>query len=174
MGIDKQPWLVAVALTIIMSVATAVGTYASSYFLLPVKVKEEAAKAAIERRAKGAELHCEKLQLAAALGGEIVFSADRGYVSRRTTNRMLLDEQLSLEKRAAELIPFLSEQEGEILKWVTLHHDVITQMRTSKIPANKRVPPSEGGFDANSELDEIRKGSSNLSSTYRTRCTENL
>lgn len=161
----------AVVLTIIMSIATAAGTYVSSYFLLPVKLKEEAEKAAVERKAKGMQLHCEKLQKSASLASEIRFSADRGYVNN-PQEQNILDEQFALEKRAAELMPFLSEQEGEILNDVTLHHDVITKMRTSKVPANKRVPPARGGFDANAELNDIRGGADKLASAYRSRCTE--
>lgn len=155
-----------------MSIATAAGTYVSSYFLLPVKMKEETAKRAIERKAKGAELHCEKLQLAAALGAEIVFAADKGFVGRPLSDGELLGEQLALEKRAIDLIPFLSEQEGDILKMVSLHHFTITQMRTSKVPVAQRVPSSRGGFDANSELAGIRNGAANLSFVYRSQCTE--
>lgn len=171
--IEKRPWHVAAALTVIMSIATAAGTYASSYFLLPVKMKEEAEKAAVERKAKGTQLHCEKLQLSASLASEIRFCADRGY-SNRISDRKLLDEQLALERRAAELTPFLSEQESEILENVTLHHYVITQMRTSKVPVSERVPPSQGGFDANRELDEVRGGADKLAAAYRSRCTESL
>lgn len=172
MEIDKRPpWHVAVALTIIMSIATAVGTFASSYFLLPVKLREETAKAAVERKAKGAQLHCEKLQLSASLAAEIVFSADRGY-SNKTLDKELREEQLGLEKRSAELVPFLSEKEGDILNNITLHHYVITQMRTSKVPLNERAPPSQGGFDANEELKEVRDGSAKIAAAYRSDCTE--
>jgi hypothetical protein len=167
---ENRPWYVTVPLTVIVSIATTVGT---SYFLLPVKMTEEAEKAAVERKAKGAQLHCEKLQLSVSLASEIRFSADRGY-SNTTLDSKLLNEQLTLEKRAAELTPFLSEQEGEILRHVALHHYVITQMRTSKVPVSERVPPSRGGFDANVELNEIRGGTDKLASAYRSRCTESL
>jgi len=170
--IEKKPWHVAVLLTVIMSIATAIGTFVSSYILLPVKMKEEAEKAAIERKAKGAQLHCEKLQLAASLAAEIEFSADRGY-SNRTPDDKLLAEQLLLEKRAAELVPFLVEGESEVLRKVTLHHYVVTQLRTSKVPVSQRVPPGQGGFDANNELDEVRRGAAALASSYRASCTEN-
>ena len=46
--IEKEAWHAVVLLTVIMSIATAIGTFVSSYILLLVKMKEEAEKAAIE------------------------------------------------------------------------------------------------------------------------------
>ncbi len=43
----------AVALTFVMSIATAIGNSASTYLLLGAKMREEAEKATVERRAKG-------------------------------------------------------------------------------------------------------------------------
>jgi hypothetical protein len=188
--IEKRHWAVAAALTIIMSISTAIGTLVSSYLMLPMKMKEEAEKAAVERKAKGMLTHCEKLQMSASLAAEIEFSADRGYPSisltealaasaakkplpQKISDKKLLDVQLVLEKRSTELIPFLSESEAKILQSITLHHYVVTQMRTSKVPLNKRVPPSEGGFDGNDELNRIRAGAFELAKAYRSRCTEN-
>lgn len=190
MEIEKRPWFVAAALTLVMSVATAIGTSISSYVMLPMKMKEEAEKAVVERKAKGMQVRCEKLQMSASLAAEIEFAADRGYPSvslaealaakaankplpRKISDKRLLDDQLALEKRATELIPFLSESEAETLRSVVLHHSVLTQMRTSKVPDNERVPPSAGGFDANDELNRIRSGAAAMSRAYRARCTEN-
>lgn len=158
--------------------------------MLPMKMKEEAEKAAVERKAKGMQIHCEKLQMSASLASEIEFSADRGYPSvsltealaasvankplpQKISDKKLVEDQLALEKRAAELIPFLSESEAKILQTITLHHNVVTQMRTSKVPLNERVPPSQGGFDANDELNGIRSGAVEMAKVYRATCTEN-
>jgi hypothetical protein len=167
----EKPWYAVVILTAVMSVATAVGTFVSSYLLIPVKIKEDTAKAAVERKAKGAQLHCEKLQLAVSLATEITFRADRNY-SNYTQYNKLLNEQHALEKRAFELVPFLSENEAELLKITVQHHYVVTQMRTSKVPVGQRIPPREGGFDANNELNEMRNSAAKLASAYRTCCTE--
>lgn len=189
MEIEKRHWLVAAALTVVMSVSTGIGTFASSYMMLPLKMKEEAEKAAVERKAKGMQIQCEKLQMSASLAAEIEFSADRGYPGSLTealatpaankplplqiSHKKLLDDQLALERRATELIPFLSEGEAKIIQSVTLHHYVVTQLRTSKVPPNERVPPNEGGFDANDELNLIRSGAVEMAKAYRSRCTEN-
>ncbi|WP_146172011.1 hypothetical protein [Pseudoduganella armeniaca] len=190
MEIEKRPWFVAAALTIVMSVSTGIGTFVSSYVMLPMKMKEKAEKAVVERKAKGMQVRCEKLQMSASLAAEIQFAADRGYpsvslakalaakaankpLSQKISDKRLLDDQLALEKRATELIPFLSESEAETLQSVVLHHFVLTQMRTSKAPENERVPPSAGGFDGNDELNRIRSGASEIARAYRARCTEN-
>ena len=158
--------------------------------MLPLKMKEEAEKAAVERKAKGMQIQCEKLQLSASLAAEIEFSADRDYPSisltealaasaankplpQKISDKKLLDDQLTLEKRATELIPFLSESEAKTLQSVTLHHYVVTQMRTCKVPLNERVSPSEGRFDANDELNRIRSGAFEMAKAYRSRCAEN-
>lgn len=188
MSTDARPWFAAVALTIVMSIATGIGTYASSYLLLSVKMKEETAKAVVERRSKGTQLHCEKLQSSAVLAAEIEFSANRGYPNaifltdlafgvgkgrpQMVPESKIVAEQLALEKRASELIPFLSEPEASILSTVTLHHNVVTAMRTSNVPHYQRTPPSQGGHNANDELQGIRDGAAKLASMYRTRCTE--
>lgn len=189
MDIEKLPFRYAIVLTIVMSFATAIGTYLSSLLLISVKAKEEAEKVVIERKAKGMLLYCEKLQLAASLAAEIEFSADRGYPNRITLediafsakNRNLQKvpesqiklDQLSKEKRASELIPFLSESEANVLNRITLHHYVVTQLRTSRVPVSYRIPPAQGGFNANDEINGIREGAAKLASIYRTKCTEN-
>ena len=188
LDIDKRPWHVAAALTVVMSIATAIGTSSSTYLLLGAKMREETDRAAVERRAKGAQLACEKLQASASLAAEINFSADRGYPNTFLASDIALGkakvgqfavpmasivaEQLAFEKRASELIPFLAEPDAEVLNRTTLHHYVVTSLRTSDIPPEKRVPPSEGGFDANAELTGIRTGAAKLAAAYRTTCTE--
>jgi len=173
-----------------MSIATGIGTYVSSYLLLSVKMKEETEKAAIERRAKGTQVRCEKLQASASLAAEIEFIADRGYPNTIVASDIVLGndkdettlvpdskivaEQLAFERRASELIPFLSEPEAEVLNRTTLHHYVVTRMRTSPAPATQRPPPSQGGLDANAELAGIRAGAARLAAAYRTACTERL
>lgn len=188
MEIEKPRWYHAAGLAIVMGIATALGNLASSYLLLNSKIKEETEKAAVERRAKGAQLHCEKLQLGASLASEIEFRADRGYPNiillselmagakesdfMKVPEQQIRDEQLAFEKRASELIPFLDEHEAGFLNLVTLHHYVLTQMRTSKVPVAQRVAPKDGGFDANHELDTMRKATSQLASIYRSTCSE--
>ena len=76
--IENKPWHIAWFLTIIMSLATGIGTVCSSYLLLYVKNEEEANRAETARKARGAEIHCDKLREAASLAAEIGFSADRG------------------------------------------------------------------------------------------------
>lgn len=188
--IEKRHWFIAALLTIVMSISTGIGTFVASYLMLPMRMKEEAERAAVERRAKGMQTHCEKLQMSASLAAEIEFNADRGFPSislsealaasaanrplpQKFSDKKLLDDQLALEKRATELIPFLSESEAKTLQSITLHHYVITQMRTSKVPLNERVPPREGGFDGNEELNHIRTGAVEMAKSYRNRCTEN-
>lgn len=187
--IEKRPWFVVAALTVVMSISTGIGTFLSSYMMLPIKMKEESEKAAVERKAKGMQIHCEKLQISASLAAEIEFGADRGYPSisltealaaraankslpKKISDKKLLDDQLALERRATELIPFLSESESKILQSVVLHHYVVTQMRTSNIQSNKRVLSSEGGFNASDELNQIRSGASEMAKAYRAKCTE--
>ncbi|WP_317737497.1 hypothetical protein [Burkholderia pseudomallei] len=188
MNIENKPWHKAAALTVIMTIASGIGNYASSWLLLSVKEKEEMQKNSLDRKAAGEQLHCEKLRESASLAAEIEFSSDRGYVYaihltdliRRGSSTQLdndvieklKNEQLAFEKRASGLIPFLSQYEANILSNITLHHSVITAMRTSATPASLRIQPSQGGFDANEELDKIRNGASDLALSYRKTCTE--
>lgn len=188
--IEKRPWHVAVVLTVVMSIATAIGTSVSSYLLLGAKMREETERAAVERRAKGTQLACKKLQASATLAAEINFSADRGYPNAIRISDIALEnenleqievpmtqiitEQLAFEKRASELIPFLAESQAEILNRTTLHHYVVTSLRASEVPPEQRVPPREGGFDANTELAGIRSGAARLAAAYRIACTEQL
>lgn len=190
MDIKEHPWPIAIALTFIMSVATALGTAASSYFFLSARIQEAKESAVVERKAKGAMVQCEKLQFSASLAAEIEFSADRGYPNAvhlseiirnggkrpppKVPDIMIREEQLAFEKRASELIPFLSEEEAKMLGNITLHHYVITQMRTSKVPVEQRYSTGKGGFNANEELNDIRGGMRALASSYRRKCVENI
>ena len=65
----------------------------------------------------------------------------------------------------------LTEEEAKILNSVTLHHYVVTSLRTSKVPPELRASPREGGFNANEELQGIRDGGALLAATYRQSCT---
>jgi hypothetical protein len=142
MDMDKRSWQVAMVVTVVMSMATAIGNVASSFILSSAKMKDEAAKAAIERRARGAQFHCEKLQQAASLAAEIEFR-----VSRSEANTMRLGkitgamktskpseagwseaeaEQRVFEKRASELMPFLEKTEAGLMAEIALHHNVLT------------------------------------------------
>jgi hypothetical protein len=190
LDIENRPWHVAFALTVVMSIATAIGNFASTYLLLGAKMKEEAEMAAVERRAKGAQLACEKLQASATLAAEINFSADRGYPNAIRLSDIVLgkaklgqlavpkdqiiEEQRAFEKRASELIPFLAESDAEVLNRTTLHHFLVTSLRTSEVPSEQRVSPQKGGFDANTELAGIRDGAAKLATAYRAACTEHL
>jgi hypothetical protein len=184
--LENKKWQVAVLLAVAMAFATGIGNLGSSYMLLLVKSQEEADKAEIATRAKGAGLHCEKLLESASLAAEIEFSADRGYTkarrhidlfsdeagTQRQQNMTLASEQLAFEKRASALIPMLSEDEAKTLSQVTLHNYVVTRMRTSTVPPEMRVAVTEGGFDANEELNGIREGGAALAVSYRRKCTE--
>lgn len=172
--IENKPWHIALFLTITMSIATGIGTVCSSYLLLSVKNEEEANRAETARKARGAEMHCDKLREAASLAAEIEFSADRGYPNivrlddllagetfeqhQKVPREVIIAEQLGYEKRASALVPMLTEDEAKILNRMTLHHYVVTRLRTSKVPAGLRASPREGGFDANQELQGIRNG----------------
>ncbi|PVZ15367.1 hypothetical protein SAMN05660463_01130 [Pseudomonas sp. URIL14HWK12:I9] len=186
--IEGKRWHVAIFLTIVMSIATGIGNVCSSYLLLSVKNEEEVRRAEIARRARGAEMHCDKLREAASLAAEIEFSADRGYPNivsisdllagetfeqhQKVPREVILDEQLAYEKRASALVPMLTEEEAKVLNRVTLHHYVVTSLRTSKVPPELRASPREGGFNANDELQAIRDGGALLAAIYRQSCTE--
>ncbi|PYB70538.1 hypothetical protein DMX11_21950 [Pseudomonas sp. LB-090624] len=186
--IESKRWHVAIFLTIVMSIATGIGNLCSSYLLLTVKNEEEMDRAEIARKARGAEMHCDKLREAASLAAEIEFSADRGYPNsisisdllagetfeqhQKVPREVIIDEQLAYEKRASALVPMLTEEEARILNRVTLHHYVVTGLRTSKVPPELRASPREGGFNANEELQGIRDGGALLAATYRQICTE--
>jgi hypothetical protein len=186
-NLEKRPWYAVGGLMLVISIASGIGSCVSQYLLLPVKAKEEAEKAVIQTRAKGAQLHCEKLQAGATLAAQIEFSADRGYPNTVLLSELIFGtdkdrapkvpqaeikaEQLALEKSASELIPFLSEAEAAILNRVTLHHYVVTSLRTSKAAPRQRAVPSEGGFDANQELAGIRESATKLAAVYRAACS---
>ncbi|MBP5958150.1 hypothetical protein ICA16_20950 [Pseudomonas anatoliensis] len=184
---QNRSWPVIVVLTLLMAVATGVGNWISSYLMLSSKSQEVINNAEISLRAKGAEVHCEALKNAATLASEIDFSADRGYANaivfseliqgkpieefRKISDEQVRAEQLQYEKRASAIFPLLAEDEEKILEQVTLNHYVVTQLRTSRVPLYQRTLPSEGGFNANTNLREIRENARTLANTYRTKCT---
>lgn len=144
MDSEKRPWCTVFLFTVAMSIATTIGTLISSYLLLSVKLKEETERAAVERRTKGTQIHCEKLQASAVLASQIDFSSDKGYpnsihiadyianagkVLQNVPGRQIMAEELAFEKSASELLPFLLEPEAQILNRITLHHYVLTRLR---------------------------------------------
>ncbi|CAM4051527.1 hypothetical protein BOTU111921_08930 [Bordetella tumbae] len=164
--------------TVVIAVATALGTALSSYFMLPFAMQELSARASAERRAKGEELHCQTLRTAATLAAEIHYAADRGYAATIPVGVVapmppgLLTDKVAFEKRAAQLTPLLTVNEAEWLDTVLLHHHVLVAMRTSEVPGHMRATPAEGGFDANAEIRQIREGTNRLAAHYRQSCTE--
>lgn len=164
--------------TIVIAVATALGTGLSSYFMLPFAMQELSARASADRRAKGEELHCQTLRTAASLAAEINYAADRGYAATIPAGVVapvppgLLADKIAFEKRAAQLTPLLTATEADWLDTVLLHHHVLVSMRTSAVPTNMRATAAEGGFEANAEIRQIRESTNRLAAHYRQNCTE--
>lgn len=141
MNMDRRTWRVILILTVAMSVATVIGNIASSSILGGARLEEAQAKAAIERRAKGAQFHCEKLQQAASLAAEMDFRTTRNesaatslgnLAGKARINRTARadgsdfeQEQRAFEKRTSQLIPFLERTEALLLEEITLSHDAI-------------------------------------------------
>jgi hypothetical protein len=194
-------------LAVVISFATAVGNLASSYVLFGTKVKEEAAKATVERRARGAQLHCEKLQQAASLAAEIDFRASRGDANAMSLGKLLRGikpgkpsdtawmetekEQRAFEKRAFELMPFLEKSEAALMEEITLHHDVLMNLKQwgGEQPGNVKVaafasgddkerrstrgtPGESPSFNAHQGLAVLRTNAAELAQIYRLKCTE--
>lgn len=207
MHMDRRSWYVAMILAVVMSFATAVGNLASSYVLFGTKVKEEAAKARVERRARGAQLHCEKLQQAASLAAEIDFRASRGDANAMSLGKLLRGiktskpsdtawmeterEQRAFEKRAFELMPFLEKPEAALMEEITLHHDVLVNLKhwggdqsgNVKVAAfaageekerrSTGIGPGEAPtFNAHQGLAVLRTNAAELAQIYRLKCTE--
>ena len=207
MDMDRRSWHVALVLAVVMSFATAVGNLASSYVLFGTKVKEEAAKARVERRARGAQLHCEKLQQAASLAAEIDFRASRGDANAMSLGKLLRGiktskpsdaawvetekEQRAFEKRAFELMPFLEKSEAALMEEITLHHDVLMNLKQwgGEQPGNVKVaafasgdekerrsirgtPGEPPSFNAHQGLAVLRTNAAELAQIYRLKCTE--
>lgn len=142
MNMDRRTWRVILILTLAMSVATIIGNLISSSILGGARLEEATAKAAIERRARGAQFHCDKLRQAASLAAEIDFRVTRnesgatnlgnltgkGRIIRsaRADGSEIEQEQRAFEKRTSELIPFLERTEALLLEEITLSHDAIT------------------------------------------------
>ncbi|MBB4057333.1 MULTISPECIES: hypothetical protein [Pseudomonas] len=184
---NNHAWPTALVLTLLMTLASGVGNWISSYLMLSSKSQEIINNSEISLRAKGAEVHCDALKDAASLASEIDFSADRGYANaivfselirgksieefRKIPDEQIRAEQLQFEKRASTIVPLLAENESKILEQVTLNHYVVTQLRTSTVPLSGRLSPSEGGFNANTNIREIRESARALANLYRTKCT---
>ncbi len=175
---------------ILIALFTAVITGAVNYMVstitLPLKIKEEIHKLELERRGRGATFHCENLKAGASLASEIEFKAGRGYMNniyladlltgatieslRKVPDEKIKEEQLMLEKKAAELVPFLTENQADILHRVTLHHSVLTAIRTSKFEPARNSDGSLS-FDANDQMKKIRDGARQIAAIYRTECS---
>lgn len=166
----EKPWYVVAILTIIMSVATALGTYISSYLLLPTKVEEGRAMAAVDRKAKGAQLHCEKLLDAASLASEIEMRAERE--SPGTSFPKLRNDVLGYERRAAGLAPLLSEEELRSLKNETFYYARLNEARILKAREGKLDSPAQGGPDPDRYFREVIEASSVLASKYKSACMD--
>ncbi|MEN3276323.1 MAG: hypothetical protein V7631_2113 [Massilia sp.] len=145
MNMDRRVWRVILIFTLAVSVATAIGNIASSSILGGARLEEAQAKASIERRAKGAQFHCEKLQQAASLAAEIDFRVTRneggatslgsvpGKLKINRTAKAdwseIEQEQRAFEKRTSQLIPFLEKTEALLLEEITLSHDAIMSLQ---------------------------------------------
>lgn len=164
MNMDRRAWRVILILTLAMSVATVIGNIASSSILGQARLEEAQARATIERRAKGAQFHCEKLQQAASLAAEIDFRATRNEAgaahpgtvpgklriirSARPDWGDIEQEQRAFEKRTSQLIPFLEKTEALLLEEITLSHDALMtlQQTATERPAHlKAAAPPEAG-----------------------------
>lgn len=166
----EKPWYIVAILTIIMSVATALGTYISSYLLLSTKLEEGRAMAAVDRKAKGAQLHCEKLLDAASLASEIEMRAEME--SPGIAYPKFRNDVLAYERRAAALAPLLFEEELRSLKNATFYYYLLNSARILKAQRGRLDSPAQGGPDPNKYFQEVIKASSELASRYKDACTD--
>jgi len=187
MGEDfsKKKLLQGVIFTLLITIATGLGNVFSAFFMLDIKKQELEDNQYADARRLATELHCKKLEESASLAAEIVFHADRGYPNtvtlsdlmygvkmpeKRVSNEKIKEEQKELEHKVFSLLPYLMPDEAQIMEKVTLQHIVVTEMRTSKVPAERRAPPSEGGFNFNNEMIELRSAGSLMGQMFRERC----
>ncbi|HAU6732971.1 TPA: hypothetical protein JEL83_002887 [Salmonella enterica subsp. enterica serovar Elisabethville] len=181
----KKKLLQGVIFTLLITFATGLGNVLSAFFMLDVKKLEVEDNLNADARRRATELHCSKLQESASLAAEIVFRADRGYPNtvtledvmyagkmpeKRVPDEKIKEEQRNLEHKVFALLPYLLPDEAIIMEKVTLQHIVVTGMRTSKVPVRLRAPPSEGGYNFNNEMNELRRAGSLMGQVFREKC----
>ncbi len=182
---SKKKLFQGVIFTLLITIATGLGNVLSAFFMLDVKKQETEDNRLADVRRRATELHCTKLEQSASLAAEIVFRADRGYPNtvtlsdlmygeekpaKRVSDEKIVEEQRELEHKVFGLLPYLLPDEAQIMEKVTLQHIVITGMRTSQVPAERRAPPSAGGFDFNNEMNELRSAGSMMGQMFRAKC----
>ncbi|QIF15439.1 hypothetical protein [Escherichia coli] len=182
---SKKKLLQGVIFTLLITIATGLGNVLSAFFMLDVKKQETEDNRLADARRRATELHCTKLEQSASLATEIVFRADRGYPNtvtladlnyggempaKRVSDEKIEEEQIELEHKVFGLLPYLLPDEAQVLEKVTLQHIVVTGMRTSKVPVERRAHPSEGGFDFNNEINELRSAGSLMGQMFREKC----
>lgn len=182
---SKKKLLQGVIFTLLITIATGLGNVFSAFFMLDVKKQETEDNLLADARRRATELHCTKLEESASLAAEIVFRADRGYPNtvtlsdlmyggkmpaKRVSDEKIEEEQRDLEHKVFGLLPYLLPDEAQVMEKVTLQHIVVTGMRTSKVPVKRRAPPSEGGFNFNNEMNELRSAGSLMGQMFREKC----
>ena len=182
---SKKKLIQGVIFTLLITIATGLGNVLSAFFMLDVKRQETEDNRLADARRSAAELHCTKLEESASLAAEIVFRADRGYPNtvtlsdlmygrempaKRVSDDKIKEEQRDLEHRVFGLLPYLLPDEAQIMEKITLQHIVVTEMRTSRVPAERRALPSEGGFNFNNEMNELRSAGSLMGQMFREKC----
>ncbi|HFQ9141945.1 TPA: hypothetical protein ACHTOV_004444 [Enterobacter cancerogenus] len=182
---SRKRLLQGIIFTLLITFATGMGNVLSAFFMLNVKKQEVEDTQLAEARRRATELHCLKLQESASLAAEIVFRADRGYPNnvslyelmyedirptKRVPDDQIKEEQKNLEHQVFGLLPYLLPDEAQVMKQVTLQHFIVTAMRTSKVPAERRRPSDEGGFDFNKEMQKLRDGGDFMGQIFRERC----
>ena len=182
---SKKKLLQGVIFTLLITIATGLGNVLSAFFMLDVKKQETEDNRLADARRRATELHCMKLEQSASLAAEIVFRADSGYPNRvtlsdlvyggempakRVPDEKIEEEERDLENKVFGLLPYLLPDEAQVMEKVTLQHIVVTGMRTSKVPVERRAPPSEGGFNFNNEMNELRSAGSLMGQMFREKC----
>lgn len=182
---SKKKLLQGVIFTLLITIATGLGNVLSAFFMLDVKKQETEDNRLADARRRASELHCTKLEQSASLAAEIVFRADRGYPNTvtlsdqmygeknsatRVSDEKIVKEQRELEHKVFGLLPYLLPDEAQVMEKVTLQHIVVTELRTSKVPAERREPPSKGGFNFNNEMNELRSAGSLMGQMFREKC----
>ncbi|MCA7614678.1 hypothetical protein [Escherichia coli] len=182
---SKQKLFQGMIFTLLITFATGLGNVLSEFFMLDVKKQEAEDNLHADARRQATELHCTKLQESASLATEIMFRADRGYPNvvtledliygeqmpeKRVPDEKIKEEQKNLEHQVFKLLPYLLPDEAQIMEKVMLQHSILTSMRTSKVPAEHRSALSEGGFNFNNEMHELRRAGTQMSQIFRERC----
>lgn len=182
---SRKKLLQGIIFTLLITFATGIGNVLSAFFMLNVKKQEVEDTQLAEARRRATELHCLKLQESASLAAEIVFRADRGYPNnvslyelmyedsrptKRVPDDQIKEEQTNFEHQVFGLLPYLQPDEAQVMKQITLQHFIVTAMRTSKVPAERRTSPAEGGFDFNKEIQKLRDGGDFMGQIFRERC----